>query len=94
MLGDGQLLAMQSGQRSKPWPFQRATHMNHELDTSIGRDDLAPTQRLMAIASLLARGIERHRDDVRRRGDLSHDPERSEDGLELSQPACPHEGRG
>ena len=61
--------------------------MNHELDSSIERDDLAPTQRLMAIASLLARGIERQRDDVRRRGDLAPDPERSEDGLELSQPA-------
>lgn len=64
------------------------------LGVSIERDDLAPTQRLMAIASLLAHGIERQRDDVRRRGELSDDPERSKDGLELSQPARPDEGRG
>lgn len=68
--------------------------MPDRFDPSIERDDLAPTQRLMAIASLLARGIERQRDDGRRRGELSSDPERSEDGLELSQPARPDEGRG
>ena len=68
--------------------------MTIDHDYTIERDDLAPTQRLMAIASILARGIERQRDDVRRRGDLLPDPERSEDGLELSQPARPDEGRG
>lgn len=54
-------------------------------------DDLAPTERLRAIADILAEDIGRRREDRRRLGDLS---ESSEDGLELSGPARPDGPRG
>lgn len=63
--------------------------MTIDLDETAERDDLAPSQRLLAIASILADGVQRQRDDVRRRGDILPESERPEDGLELSEPARP-----
>jgi hypothetical protein len=63
--------------------------MDHE-DVAV-RDDLAPGERLRAIAGILAEGVERWRDDRRRLGDLS---ESSADGLELSGRARPDGTRG
>lgn len=59
------------------------------------RDDLAhphlltPTKRLHAIAQILAKGIQRRRDDARgmsESGDISAPSEREGDGLEPSGP--------
>jgi hypothetical protein len=50
------------------------------------RDDLAPAERLRAIADILADGVHRWRDDRRRLGGLSNS---SADGLELSEPPRP-----
>jgi len=63
--------------------------MDHD-DVAV-RDDLAPAERLRAIAGVLAEGVERWRDDRRRLGDLS---ESSADGLELSERARPDGMRG
>lgn len=66
--------------------------MINDLDDTVGRDVLAPphpAQRLATIASILANGIRRQRDDARRRGDMLEVPERAGDGLELSEPARP-----
>ncbi len=58
--------------------------MDHD-DVAV-RDDLAPAERLRAIADILAEGVGRWRDDRRRLGDLRQS---SEDGLELSDLARP-----
>lgn len=63
--------------------------MINDLDDTIGRDVLAPVQRLATIASILADGIQRRRSDARRRGDMPQFAERAGDGLELSEPARP-----
>jgi len=66
--------------------------MINDLDDTVGRDGLAPTppaQRLATVASILAEGIQRQRDDARRRGDIAQPQERAGDGLELSEPARP-----
>jgi len=55
------------------------------------RDDLAPAERLRAIADILAEAIRRWRSDRRRFGELS---ESSEDGLELSERPRPDGTRG
>jgi hypothetical protein len=66
--------------------------MSNDLDDAVGRDVLAstpPALRLATIATILADGIRRQRDDARRRGDMPEVPERTGDGLELSESACP-----
>jgi len=63
--------------------------MDHD-DVAV-RDDLAPAERLRAIADILADGVHRWRDDRRRLGELS---ESSEDGLELSERPRPDGTRG
>lgn len=63
--------------------------MDHD-DVAV-RDDLAPAERLRAIADILADGVHRWRDDRRRLGELS---ESAEDGLELSGLARPDGTRG
>ena len=63
--------------------------MDHD-DVAV-RDDLAPAERLRAIADILADGVHRWRDDRRRLGELS---ESSEDGLELSELVRPDGTRG
>lgn len=63
--------------------------MTSELDDTVGRDVLAPVQRLSTIASILAEGVRRQRQEARRRGDMPQAPERAGDGLELSEPARP-----
>jgi len=63
--------------------------MTSPIGQQIGRDVLAPAQRLATIASILAEGVRRQRDDARRRGDIAPVPERAGNGLELSGPARP-----
>lgn len=63
--------------------------MTSDLDDTVGRDVLAPVQRLSTIASILAEGVRRQRKDARRRGDITQPKERAEDGLELSERARP-----
>jgi len=58
---------------------------------AVERDDLAPphltpTKRLHIIAELLAEGVRRQRDDLRRMGEIGQHPEREADGLEPFEP--------
>ena len=62
-----------------------------DYDDVAVRDDLAPAERLRAIAEILAHELHRWRDDRRRLGELS---DSSKDGLELSEPARPDGTRG
>ncbi|TVQ64292.1 MAG: hypothetical protein EA378_00030 [Phycisphaerales bacterium] len=68
---------------------ERCMTMDHD-DVAV-RDDLAPAERLRAIADILAEGVRRWRDDRRRVGVA---PESPTDGLELSEPASPDGTRG
>jgi len=69
--------------------------MTIDLDAGAERDDFAPphlltpTNRLHAVAQILAEGVRRQREDARRMGesgDISAPSERAESGLELSEP--------
>jgi hypothetical protein len=63
-----------------------------DLDEGAERDDLAPahpltpSQRLAAIAEILAAGVRRWRDDTRRMGEFGPHQEREDCGLEPSGP--------
>jgi len=60
--------------------------MTIDPDEAVERDDLAPTKRLHIIAELLAEGVRRQREDLRRMGEIGQHPEREADGLEPFEP--------
>ena len=68
------------------WDLRTDAHMTTDPDEAVERDDLAPTKRLHIIAELLAEGVRRQRDDLRRMGEIGQHPEREADGLEPFEP--------